>query len=438
MKKILLGICTLIISLAPLSGEEALKVDLDTAISMARSNNIDLKIATLKLAGKRRGKNTAYNVFYPTLKGTSTVSRSNTAPSPLEVADNVYYTPDRMNLSLGYEASFNFTPALFNAITLLKRDYELGEITYDQAVTEMENSVKDVFYNIILLREQASLLQDNLKTIESRYNLTKLNYDAGLVSELELLKVKVNLENFKPELSNVRNSYSATIMNFKNLLGIDLEQAIDIDGEINPEVTEITVDEAYEMAMRNNMDLKKVYKSEEVFKAQKTAKFSQNFLPVINVQYSSGTILNDPFGNDRLKQENFTDDNGMFALSLVYSFDALLPNSKQRMEIETIERSIADIGYQRSALLDGIRLQITNHINSLNNSLNIQKGLELTVDLAEKTLGKIQEAYKAGTADLLEVENQENEYKKARLELLREKYNYNSTLMKLETIISGK
>lgn len=426
MKKILLGVCTIILSLAPLSGEEALKVDLDTAISMARSNNIDLKIATLELAGKRRDKNTAYNVFYPTVGGLTQYSRANIEPNPMVGAQE--------NFSYGYEAEFTFTPALFNAITLLKKDYELGEITYEQAVNKMETSVKDVFYNIIVLREQASLLEDNLKTIESRYNLTKLNYDAGLVSELELLKVKVNLENFKPELSNVRNSYSATVMNFKNILGIDLEQEIDIVGEINPEIKEITVDEAYEMALRNNMDLKKVYKSEEFFKAQKTAKFSQNFLPVITASYGNSYNVGDPWN----ESWSDLDDQGSFKLKMMYSFDALFPNSKQRMEIEAIERSITDIGYQRSALLDGIRLQITNHINSLNNSLKIQKGLELTVDLAKKTLEKIQEAYKAGTADLLEVENQENEYKKARLELLREKYNYNSTLIKLETIISGK
>ncbi len=81
-------------------------------------------------------------------------------------------------------------------------------------------------------------------------------------------------------------------------------------------------------------------------------------------------------------------------------------------------------------------LQLTNHIATINNSVSIQKGLELTVSLAEKSLNKVHQAYKAGTAQLLEVENAQNEYKKARLELLKEKFNYTNTMLDIDSIIS--
>lgn len=403
---------------------DKLVIDIDTSISMAKENNIDLKRAELTLDGKRRAKATAYNVFYPSVSGFLILNRSNTEPA--QGSDT--------NFLLGYEASLNFTPALFNAITLLKKDYEMGVITYEQAEKKIEKTVKELFYNLIILNEQISLLEDNLKNIKSRYDLTKLNYDAGLVSELELLKVQVSYQNFIPELNNLKNLYNSSTMNFKTILGIDLNKTIELSGQIDPEIKKITFEEAYDLAVMNNDQLKMVYKSSELLNAQKKTVFSQGFLPLLTAKYSSSTLLNDPFGSDRFDTDNFLDDMGELSVSMFYSFDSLFPNSAERLSLEEIDRSITDADLQGKALLDGLKLQITNLIATLNNSLEIQEGLELTVLLAKKSLDSTEQAYKSGTSKLLEVESAQNEYKKARLELLTEKYKYINSLLELEDI----
>lgn len=426
MKKII--ILLIVLNTVGLLFSQTIEIDLEKAIALVKSNNIDIKRATLTLDGKRKNKDSAYNVFYPTVSGTGTLSKLNTQP------ESEYISED--NLSLGYEASFNFTPALFNAVTLLIKDYELGQVSYSKTVAQIEMSIKEIFYNIILLREQISLLEDNLKTMESRYNLTKLNNQAGLASELDVLQVQVSFENFKPELNNLKNVYNTTLMNFKNMLGIDLKSDIVIKGEINPVVNELTVDEAFNLALSNNQDLQMILTGEEFLVAQKKARFAQYFLPIFNFTYSSGTILNDPFSEDGIELDNFTSDSGMFSFSVIYSFTGLLPGSEERMELEDIKRNLQDNILQQESLLNGLRLQITNHIEALNNSMTIQKGLELTEILAKKTLDKVEIAYKTGIADLLEVENVQNEYKKARIELLKEKISYTNSLLKLEAIIS--
>ncbi|MGL1891062.1 MAG: TolC family protein [Spirochaetaceae bacterium] len=407
---------------------EPIDISLDTALDMATRNNIDIKRAVLELEGKRRGKDTAYNVFFPTISGNTGLSRSNT--EPLESTGMT-----DTNFFAGYTASFSFTPALFNAITLLKRDYELGEITYAKAIKSTETNVKEIFYNLILLKEQISLLEDNLKTIENRYEQMKINYSGGLVSELELLQLQVSFENFKPELNTVNNTYNSILLNFKTLLGIPLDQEISIIGEIEPEINELSAKDAFDLALLNNKDLQAVYKYKEIFEAQKKTKKAQNFLPIINISYSGSTMLNDPFEDDRFDLDNFTDDGGALQFSVVYYFNALFPNSKERMEIEAIDRSIEDTNLQNEALSDGLKLQITNYISILNNSVKIQEGLKLTVLLAKKSLGQVQQAYDAGTTQLIDVESAENEYKKSRLELLKEKFNYANNLIRLEAII---
>lgn len=426
-----LAIIILLISTVTSVFAETMIIDINTAVTLAKKNNIDLKRAALSLEGKRRDKVTAYNVFYPEIDGSATFAKSNLEPDPVDG-----YTASDTNLILGYSASFNFTPALFNAITLLKRDYQLGEISYEKVHKSIETNIKEIFYNLILIKEQISLLEDNLSNIENRYDQMKTNYNAGIVSELELLKVQVSYENFKPELNSINNTYNSILLNFKTLLGIDLDQEVFINGVIEPEINTLTVADAIDLALLNNSDLKSINKYTQFFDAQKKSTFSRDFLPLINISYSQSRILNDPFGDNRFKEDNFFDDTGKLSVSILYSLHSLFPNSSARMEQRKIEQSIKDTELQGEALIDGLKLQITNYISVLNNSIKIQEGLKFTVLLAEKSLGQVKQAYDAGTAKLIDVESAENEYKKSRLELLKEKFNYTHNLLNLEAIIS--
>lgn len=417
----------IVLILLGMSSINSREIDINSALDLAIENNIGLKRAALELNGKARNKSAAYNVFYPKVSGRGTLIRSNTAP--LEPASD-------MNLALGYEASFNFTPGLFHAVTMVKKDYQLGVISFNQAKSNLEVEVRQIFYNMILLQDQLKLLEDSLETMKGRYNLTKLNYNAGLASELELLKVRVSYENFKPELNSVRNLYSSTMNSFKSMLGLDYGEALTVSGVIEPEIISLTTEEAMAMAIRNNYDMNILNKSFQLLDAQRDAQFSRSFYPMLNLSYSFQRLLNDPFGESRIKEENFNDDSGNFSVSLLYSFNALLPNSAERLALKQIDQGIRDMHLQKKALLDGLELQVINYIKTLHNSMEIQEGLKLTATLAEKSLNHIELAYESGTATLLEVENAENEFHKAALELLKEKYVYNSNKIKLEAIIS--
>lgn len=402
-------------------------IDIEKAITLAKSNNVSLQREALTLSGKRYNKDRAYNVFYPTINGTVMLSEDNTEPE--------YEGVSPTNLYLEYSASFSFTPALFDAVTLLKRDYELGEITYEEVQKQVELNVKKIFYSIIFLEEQLAVLEESLETVKARYELTKLNFDAGLISELELLQVEVSYKNFIPELNNLRNIYNTTILNFKNLLGLELDSNLALEGDLLIEEVPLSFEEAFDKAKRENNSLKLISKSAELVEARKSAEFSKGFLPVVNINYKSGTALNDALDIDAYDVDNFIDDYGSFTFSLFYDFTPLLPNSSEREELKSLDRSLMDINLQQKELLDNLKLQITNLLSSLNNSMEIQRGLVLTVDLSKRTLEMTENSYKRGSSQLLEVENANNEYNKARLELLRERINYYNAFIELESLI---
>lgn len=402
-------------------------VDIEKALILAKENNITLKREIIALENRKISLDTAYNVFYPSVSGMATLAESNTEPE--------YEGVSPTNLLLEYSASFNFTPALFDAVTLLKRDYELGEITYEEVEKQIELNIKKIFYSIIFLEEQINVLEESLATVKARYDLTKLNYDAGLVSELELLQVEVSYKNFLPELHNLKNIYNNTKLNFKNLLGLELDKELILTGDLEIDKVTLSFDGAFERAKRENNNLNLISKSLELLEAQKKAEFSRGFLPIINVQYKSGTILNDALDLDKYEVDNFSDDNGAFSLSLLYSFTPLLPNSPERVKLKKLDRSVMDVELQQREFLDNLKLNITHLLATLNNSIEIQQGLKLTVDLSKRMLEMTENSYKRGTSQLLEVDNANNEYNKARLELLREQINYYNAYIELESLI---
>ncbi len=115
-------------------------------------------------------------------------------------------------------------------------------------------------------------------------------------------------------------------------------------------------------------------------------------------------------------------------------FASFLPNSKDRTELKKLKNSLQILELGEKELLDGIDLQLTQKLQDLNNSIELQESLESTVVLARKRVDLTYKAYNAGNKELLEVESAENELRTAELELLNEKYNYLITIFDIEYI----
>lgn len=81
---------------------------------------------------------------------------------------------------------------------------------------------------------------------------------------------------------------------------------------------------------------------------------------------------------------------------------------------------------------EGAELEIQSIVMRLNKSVQSLETLKLNVALAQKVYEMAMEAYNAGNKELLEVENAEIELNKAKLEVIKEKYNYKTGLLDLE------
>jgi outer membrane protein TolC len=122
----------------------------------------------------------------------------------------------------------------------------------------------------------------------------------------------------------------------------------------------------------------------------------------------------------------------MFAVTLALSLDQLLPFSQSWVSIADSKDSIRQMQTNLSQAIRGAEMEIANIIMNLEKSAESIETLKMNVQLAERAYNMAEEAYNAGTRELLEVKEAEDELNNARIKVLEEKYSYTTGLLDLE------
>lgn len=406
MKKITIS-ALLFLTLTNLYSEELKTINLEKAVSLAKLTNLNLKRETLSLAEKRKEKDSFYNVFYPYLSGNSSISRDNSEPN-------------NTSLSFGYNISYDISLDKFDNIKVLKKEYEIGEIDYRQAVKQLEMEVESLFNYLLFLRDKVNLYNDILAVKIHRLENIKNR------PELDVIKLRIDHDEFKNDFNNLSNSYKTNKTRFKSLLGLDLSSQIELEGHILVEETNLEIDEYYNMALMKNSRLKEIYKRLDLYRIRKSKEFKDAFIPELSINFYNSVRKSDIFENG-----NFSEPSGALTFSMYYDFAKLLPNSRSRLYLESLDRDIKSLELYKESLTEDILLDITNNITDMNNSLMILSELDSTVELVKKTLKQVDSDYLSGRGSFLELVDSEDTYRRVNLELLEEKYRYNNRLMQL-------
>ncbi len=82
-------------------------------------------------------------------------------------------------------------------------------------------------------------------------------------------------------------------------------------------------------------------------------------------------------------------------------------------------------------------LEIRSFVMEIEKSAKKIEALRLNESLAQRAFELAEEGYNAGTVELLTFESASDDYQKARLDVLSEKFNYQSALLDLEYAVNS-
>jgi len=429
---------------------DIVRVDVAKAVELALSNNIGLESARIDIAMKQRKIDTQWNVFVPSVDVGLTLARMNEAttgvalvpfPSSYVIANGTFdevrlssYEVSQWSLSTSLSASLTLNYALFEAMRNLKLDLDAGKITLEQAKFKLERDVRKSYHSILLLRENIALMDENLAAAQRRVTQAEANYRAGFVPELTVLQAKVASENLKPAIAELRNGLESSLAAFAMNLGYPRGTKVELEGFGADDFADVDLDGdvLVARAASGKLDVLALRQSLLLLESAKKLTWYQLYTPSLSLGFSVDPTLSDPWGNSWFDGDNWKQRSGMFRMTLGFRLNGLLPPSKEALGLVDLDDNARKLNAALALTIRGSELEIDSLLLKLAKSKNGIATLGLNVDLAEKAYSLSEEAYRAGAKDILDVQNQELELRKAQLEVLKEKFNYLTGLIDLE------
>lgn len=120
-----------------------------------------------------------------------------------------------------------YTGGRVGAALSIAREFEAAAaLGLTEQLAEIELQIRSAYYRALLARELETIAQAAVVQAEEFLAQERLRLQAGLASELEVLRADVALENLRPQLVEARNAAELAMLDLKRLTDIPLRQPV--------------------------------------------------------------------------------------------------------------------------------------------------------------------------------------------------------------------
>lgn len=408
-------------------------LDIYEAVSLAKENNLSIKVAKLNLQQAEYKVSEVYSEnLVPNLTLTSRYSRAFKKPVFIIFGESFEVGSDNsITTALQFQESLPIlgTP-VFSGIRIAEYYTSLQSEVLNQSEIEVKRNVKKAFYGVMLAKEIVNLNRDILANSEENFTVVEARYRNGVTTEFDYLRAKVRVENVRPNVSQSEKNLELAKNNLRNIMGTDASQQIDVTGALMYDSTEVygTTNALIESITERNVLVRQLQINKKINEELVNVN-EANYLPKLSV-----------FGNYNL-EANENDDksiseykfNNSIAAGLSLSWDLnLFRNSYkvQQAEIETKKNEI-----QINDLKRNLRLQTENVLVQIEDSKNRIRAQYETVAQAERGLELANASYRNGVITQIDVLDANLIYSQSRLAYLSAIYDYLVARTDLEALL---
>ncbi|WKD85052.1 Outer membrane efflux protein BepC [Polaribacter huanghezhanensis] len=285
----------------------------------------------------------------------------------------------------------------------LKAASEIDKIRFD-----LRLNVTNKFLQVLFQKELLKIAEDQVVISKNNFDRLKLLYEEILISKRDLLEIEATLASDRKEVIVIKNKVNTSLIELKELLGINEIENFDID-ELIDDNFEQKSNEFYDITnliIENNPTIKTAQFSLEL-KKKDIQLAKSNFYPSINFNYSYGSNYYHIQGRkDEVlnQQTNQLIDNGFWTQlnsnrTHYLGFSASIPifnrfSTRENYKKSKEELKIAEIELKNNKFL--LRNKIIIALNDLNTAKASLKASEIAYLTQKEAFNIVQENYKRG------------------------------------------
>lgn len=292
--------------------------------------------------------------------------------------------------------SLRFRQPIF-AFNSLRASLERAGINLERAERNYNRAAQDIIYSVKQRFFQLFKAKKNVEIVEEKVNQTSLSYDkalnkfkAGLIAEVEALQLELDMTASRNELLNAQVQLAEAKDNFKLLIGLPLDEEVDVEAEIAFLPVDIDVKFAIEQALENRS---------EILNAGAEIKLSEMTVNEVDSKGNITALLTANYGinknDDKIEDifYKFADDRSVnLTLSL-----PIWDWGKNSKEVESAQANLkqAELGLLNEK--EEIKREIIAAVNKISSAKARVEVLSKSVELAQKSYEISYSRFQSGT-----------------------------------------
>ncbi len=235
------------------------------AVSVALRNNPDLINARQETRRADYRITEAKSAAYPQVNGMASMDK-NLKPQVFVISfpdSNGVLQRNRLKVGTDYSASLgaNLTQPIWvggkvgTALKAAKIYKQISGYTEDAVSQNVVYGTRVAFNTVILNRELQNIASESLRQAQAHLENVENLVAAGVATEFDLLRAKVNVSNQRPPLLEAENNYATALLELKKIMGVEPSAPISITGSFDyPDSSLLRMAQARE-ALENRPDV---------------------------------------------------------------------------------------------------------------------------------------------------------------------------------------
>ena len=242
----------------------AVRISLDQAIQLALHNNHALKAARTTIQQSEAQEITA-----------------NLRPNPVLTADAQFipifqpneFTADYINTTAQFDLGISY---LFERGKKRQHRLQAAQDVTAQTkslVTDNERTltfnVASQFFTAQLAESTLDLAFEDMKSFQKTVDISEARYKAGDISEVDYLKIKLQLLQFQSDVSQAQLAKTQALVGLRQLLGYQsVPEDFDVTGDFEYKAVALKLEDLQQMALQNRPDFRAAQQGVTAAKSQ--------------------------------------------------------------------------------------------------------------------------------------------------------------------------
>ena len=319
---------------------------------------------------------------------------------------------------------------LWKSIRLSAKDVELAVEKARSSRLDMVTQVKQAYYGVLLAKEALNVYKDVYDNAVRNFEQTRLRYNAQKASELDFTRAKSTGASAIPNVYNAESSVILALWQLKAVMGVDLDQNIDVAGTIGDYASEMTYDQALgeDISLEYNTTMRQLaIQAEQLAMNIKIQKFA--YIPTLSANFA---FLETAMTND-FKFSNY----GWAPYSYVgLSLDSPIFSGGKRLNaVRQAKVQASQLGVQMDDTERQLKIGIRQYLNTMETQMKSFSAAEEAVNTAAKAYGIAEKSYNVGRSTITELNDAQLALTQARLGVSQTVYEFVVAKSNLEKIM---